>query len=180
MQQRRRAEYFRLAGIELLLHAQLFSTGDGRVQLHQHLAGLHGVTVFDQHAAHHTGFQRLDEFGALADDDAPGGHSHNIYLADDGPDQRDGEQGDDAKGKAPGRGVHRGLLQAQGSGQKGGFIGQAPGACEFGAVGPGGTEDGFVAGEQVKGGVLVMFGVVCICGHGTMVVSYQYVISFFK
>ena len=67
-----------------------------------------------------------------------------------------------------------------GGGQRGRLVGQALGACQLGAVGPGGAEDSLVAEEQVKGGVLDMLDVFFIGGHGTFAVSYQYVISFFK
>ena len=142
-----------LGGLELLLHARLVGAGVGRVQFHQHLAGLHAVAVAYQHALDDARIERLDRLGALAHHDAAGRDGHDIDLAEAGPEQGQGEEGAQREGGAPWRRVQRRFLQGQGCGQEGRLVGQALGAGQFVAGLPGGGEDGFVAGEHVERGV---------------------------
>ena len=154
-QQGRGALHLRVDGLDLLLHAVLVGLRVGRVEFHQHLAGLHRVAVAHQHALDDAGFERLDGLGALADHDAARRHGDDVDLAEPGPEQGDGEEGADGDRRAARRRVHGRLLQAQRGRHEGGFVGQAFGAGEFVAGLPGGGEDGFVARKQVDDGVVL-------------------------
>jgi len=69
-------------GLELFLHAGFVGRGNRGVELHQHLPGVDFVPVFDEHGFNDAGFQRLDDLGAVRDDDAPRCRGHDVYLAD--------------------------------------------------------------------------------------------------
>jgi hypothetical protein len=133
----------------LLLHAGLIGSGHSGVQRNQYLAGFHPVTIFHHDGLDYTGLQRLDDLGAVGDDDAPRGNRHDVHLAEDGPEQGDPKQRHDAVRKAPRRGVHGGFLQSKCCGQEGNFVCKARRAGQLCAVGPGGLEDGAVAGANV-------------------------------
>jgi hypothetical protein len=152
-QQRHRSFFVHRRGVELLLHAGGVGGRDRGVKLHQHLAHLHAVTVFHEHALDDALLQRLQRLGALADDDAPGSDSDDVDLADAGPGDGGDEDGADQERSSARRRVGGGFLQAQGGRQEGQFVGQALGAREFTPHRPRGAQDGGVAGEQVEGGV---------------------------
>lgn len=153
MLQRAAACPFRIGSLPGLGEAFLVGLGGGGVQFDQGLAGLYVVAFLHQDAADDAALQRLHELGPVADDDAPGRHGDDVDLAEDGPQQRDGEERHQHEGDAPGGGMDGGFLQAQRSRQKSLFIGQPGGAGQFGAVLPSGTQHVAVAGKQFDGGV---------------------------
>jgi hypothetical protein len=110
-------------GFELFLYAVPIGCGHGGVQLDQHLPCLDAVAVFDQHGFDHAGFQRLDDFGAVADDDAPRRYRHNVHMAEDGPQERQHKENHQPPCQTARGRVNGGVLQAQGGGQKGQLAG---------------------------------------------------------
>ena len=86
------AQRVRLRGLDLFVHAGLVGAGNGGVQLHQRLAGLHLVAVLHQHALDNAALQRLHQLGPLAHDDAALRDGDDVDLAEDRPEQGDGER----------------------------------------------------------------------------------------
>ncbi len=75
-----------------------FRLVDGRVELDEHLAGLHALAVMNMNGAHDAGLERLDQFGATAGDDLALRRGNDVDLAEIGPGDRGGEQRHDGVG----------------------------------------------------------------------------------
>ena len=133
----------------LFRHAPLVGACRRGVQFDQDLAGLDLVAVGHMDGSHHAGFQRLNLLGAIADHDAPLGHSHHIERTDAGPQHRNPSQRHDGVHGSARRRVRRCGLQAERRRQEGGLVGQSSGPVQLMAVGPHGGTDLAIPCQQL-------------------------------